>query len=387
MTEAKLDYIGPIPKALTFDRAKPAWWRKIPVAFIVVVLIPTIAATVYYLLIASPRYVSEARFVVRAPNQGVPSSLGVALQGVGISSGQTDAFVVHEYISSRDGLRDLTRRYDVEAMLNRPGTDALSRYPRFGDSDSFESLYKGFQRFMVVGYDSTTGLSTLRVEAFRARDAQAMAEALLVGGEALVNRLNTRASTDAVAEAEAAREQARTRLAEAQQQLTAFRNREQFIDPTLTAREGSVLIGSLLTTVAQLRAERAQVSAEAPSSPQLPTIDSRIAAYENQIAAERAKIAGNSGSLAPKIGAYEDLVTQREFADRELASATAALLTAEQEAQRQNLYLERVVSPSLPDEPGQPNRWLAILKVLSTALLIYGVGWLIWAGVREHRQA
>ncbi len=80
-------------------------------------------------------------------------------------------------------------------------------------------------------------------------------------------------------------------------------------------------------------------------------------------------------------------MTQREFADRELASATAALLTAEQEAQRQNLYLERVVSPSLPDEPGQPNRWLAILKVLSTAFLIYGVGWLIWAGVREHRQA
>lgn len=386
MTDAKLNYVGPIPKALTYDRAKPAWWRTIPLGFLVIVAIPTVIAMIYFLLIASPRYVSEAQFIVRQPNQQVPSSLGVALQGVGISSGQTDAFAVHEYISSRDGLGELKRRYDVAAMLSPPGADIFSRFPRPGESNSEEGLYKGFQRFLTVGYDSTTGLSTLRVEAFSARDAQAMAEALLVGGEGLVNRLNTRANADAVTRAGEARDQAQTRLAEAQQQLTAFRNREEFIDPTLTAREGSELIGSLLATVAELRAERTQVAAEAPQSPQLPTIDSRIAAYEGQIAAERAKIAGNSSSLAPRIGAYEDLQTQREFAERELASSTAALLAAEQEVRRQNLYLERVVSPSLPDRPAQPKRWLSILLVFASCMLAYGVGWLIWAGVREHRQ-
>lgn len=387
MTETKLNYVGPVPKALTYERSRPAWWRRVPIAFIIIVVGPTLVAMIYYLLIAAPRYVSEARFVVRAPNQGVPSSLGMALQGVGIASGQTDAFIVHEYIASRDGLRDLSRRQDVAAMVRRPEADFLSRYPRFSDETSFEGLYKAFQRFMTVGYDSGTGLSTLRVEAFRARDAQAMAETLLDGGETLVNRLNARANDDAVQEANTAREQARTRVAEAQQQLSAFRNREQFIDPTLTAREGSELIGSLLATVAQLRAERSQIAATAPQSPQLPTIDSRIAAFENQIASERAKIAGTSGSLAPKIGAYEDLTTQREFAERELASATSALLVAEQEARRQNLYLERVVSPSLPDRPTQPRRWLGILTVFATVMLIYGVGWLVWAGVREHRQA
>ncbi len=387
MTEAKLNYVGPIPKALTYERGKTPWWKKLPIAFFGIVLVPTLIAAFYYLVIASPRYVSEARFVVRAPNQAVPSSLGVALQGVGISSGQTDAFVVHEYISSRDGLRDLTERHDVAAILGRPGADFLSRYPRPGESDTFEGLYKGFQRFMVVGYDSTTGLSTLRVEAFTPQDAQSMAESLLNGGEELVNRLNARASSDAVNEAREAQAQARTRVAEAQQRLTAFRNREEFIDPAQSARESSALIGGLLSTVAQLQAERAQVAAEAPASPQLPTIDSRIRAYQSQIATERAKIVGSSGSLAPKLGAYEDLVTQREFSDRELASSTAALLTAEQEARRQNLYLERVVNPSLPDEADQPQRFLSILLVFLTAMLVYGVGWLIWAGVREHRQA
>ena len=77
---------------------------------------------------------------------------------------------------------------------------------------------------------------------------------------------------------------------------------------------------------------------------------------------------------------------QRELADRELTQSTTALVAAEQEARRQKLYLERIVNPNLPDRPSQPRRLISILIVFATSLLIYGVGWLVWAGVREHRQ-
>jgi BexC/CtrB/KpsE family polysaccharide export inner-membrane protein len=386
MTETKLNYIGPIPKLLTFERDRPAWWRRIPVAALIVIVLPTLLAAIYFLLIASPRYVSETQFIVRQAGQSTPSTIGVALQGIGIAPTQTDAFAVHEYINSRDALRELSRRYDLPAILGPRGADAFSRWPRPWEDRSNEGLYEGFQRFVTVGYDSTTGISTLRVEAFRARDAQALTEALLTGGEQLVNRMNERSAADAVAQAQQAREEARARLAGAQQQLTAFRNREQILDPTLVARESYQLIGGLQAQVAALRAERAQVAAEAPNSPQLPTFDARIRAYEAQIAAERANMAGNSQSLAPMISVYEDLALARELADRELTQATAAVIAAEQEARRQKLYLDRVVAPSLPDEPAEPKRWLAILTVLASSLLVYGIGWLIWAGVREHRQ-
>jgi capsular polysaccharide transport system permease protein len=386
MTDNKLNYIGPIPKLLTFERDRPAWWRRIPVAAIFVVVLPTLLAAIYFLMIASPRYVSEARFIVRSAGSSTPSSIGVALQGVGLAPTQTDAFAVHEYISSRDSLTELSRRYDIAAILAPQGADAFSRYPRPWEDRSAEGLYKGFQRFVTVGYDSTTGISTLRVEAFRARDAQAMTEALLAGGEQLINRMNERSSADAVAQAQQAREEARARLTGAQQQLTAFRNREQFIDPEISTRESSQLTGVLQAQVAGLRAERAQVASEAPNSPQLPTYDARIRAYQAQIDAERARIAGASGSLATKISVYEDLALARELADRELTQATAAVISAEQEARRQKLYLDRVVTPSLPDEPAQPKRWMALLTVFASSLLAYGVGWLLWAGVREHRQ-
>lgn len=385
--DAKLNYIGPIPKAIGFSTPVKPWWKRLPVGFLCVVVAPTLIAMIYFLLIASPRYTSEARFIVRAPSQSQPSSLGVVLQGVGLSTSTADANAVHEYIHSRDGLKDLGKHLDVAAILGPKGADIFSRYPHIGQARNDETLFKAFKKFVVVGYDSTSGISTLRVEAFKAKDAQAMSLGLLEGGERLVNRLNERSAADQISEAVVARDLARAKLALAQQQLTAFRNREQFLSPELAASQGNQLVNTLLTTLANLQAERAQLIAEAPNSPQLPVLDSRIRAYNSQVEAERAKMAGSSESLAPKISAYEDLVMAREFADKELAQATASLITSEQEARRKKLYLERVVSPNLPDTPSEPRRWIAILTVFASAMLAYGVGWLIWAGVHEHRQA
>jgi capsular polysaccharide transport system permease protein len=386
MSDPKLNYIGPVPEALTYSRPKTPLWRKVPLAFVIVVALPTLLAAIYYLLIASPRYVSEARFVVRMPAQTQPSSLGVALQGVGLSTGSSDSFAVHEYVNSRDGMRDLNRRIDVAALLKGKNADMFARFPAPWQGKSEEDMFHAYQKRLTIGYDSTTGISTLRTEAFTPRDAQAMSEALLAGGEELINRMNTRATTDAASNAVEAEQRARAKLAAAQQALTEFRNQEQFIDPARMATESSQLIGGLMETVAGLRAERAQIAGQAPQSPQLPVIDSRIAAYESQIASERAKIVGSSGSLAPKIAVYEDLVQTREFADRELTQATASMLASQQEASRQKLYLDRVVNPNLPDKSTEPRRWMNILTVLLTTLMLYGVGWLIWAGIKEHQQ-
>lgn len=387
MTDAKLNYVGPAPKLLTSERSRKAWWRRVPLGFLFIVVLPTALAMIYYLLIATPRYVSEARFVVRSPDRVQTSTLGVALQGVGLSGAQGESYAVHEYITSRDGLKDLQRTFNVAAIMGRDEADIFFRYPRFGESRSQEGLYKAFQRFITVGYDSATGISTLRVQAFRPQDAQALSNALLNGGESLINGLNERSASNTIREAAQAEAEARAEVARVQQRLTAFRNQSGFIDPSLQATQSSQLIGQLLVTIAQLRAERDQLSAAAPASPQLPALSGRIAAYERQVEVERAKIAGTSSSLAPSVGAYQDLVLDRELADRQLAQATAAVVTARQEARRQNLYLERIVNPNLPDKPALPRRWMSILTVFASALLLYAVGWLIWAGVREHRQA
>ncbi len=368
------------PRLPRLPRWAPSW------PFLLCVILPTLLAAVYFLLIASPRYVSEARFIVRQAGQTQPDALGLTLQGVGLSATQTDAFAVHDYMRSRDAVAELDRSLDLSRVLGPPGADIFSRWPRPWESRSREGLHKGYQRFVTVGYDATTGISILRVEAYQPEDARRLAEALLTGGEDLINRLNARSVADAVTQAERSRDEARERLSESQRRLVAFRNRERFIDPSMVAAEGAGLIGELSATLAGLRAERSQLAAEAPQSPQLPSLDNRIAAYERQISAERSKLAGAATSLVPAVSAYEDLVRERELADRQLSEATAALLAAERDARRQALYLQRVVSPGLADEATLPRRWLSILIVLIGSLLLYGVGWLVWSGLREHRQ-
>lgn len=388
MSNPKLNYIGPADSGGQAPR-QPMWrdvWGRIPKSFLLCVVLPTLAAMVYFLLIASPMYVSEARFVVRTASKSQPSSLGLALQGVGVSSTQTDAFMVHEYIESRDAVRDLSSTVDLGRILARPEGDVFTRFPRPWETVSTDSLHKGFGRFVTVGYNSTNGMSTLRVKAFRPQDAQLVANALLDGGERLVNALNERSDRGAVEDAQRSVTEAETRLTTAQVRLTAFRTRERIIDPARTAVENSELIGGLLATVATLRAERAQEAASAPLSPQLPILDGRIAAFERQIELERAKVVGNADSLAPKIETYESLDLDRQYADKALAAARSSLDNAEIDARSQRLYLDRVVSPNLPTDASQPKRWLAILTVLVSLLVAYGTGWLIVAGLREHQQ-
>ena len=378
-----LTYHGDMP-ARGSDKLA-GWKSKMPWALLVVVGAPTAIAAFYFLLLASPIYVSEAKFIVRTQSQDSPSSLGVALQRVGLAASSSDAFAVHEYIKSRDAVQDVSKRADLRGILAEP-VDPLSRFPRPWEGQTNEDLYKAFNRFITVGYDSTNGISTLRVEAFKPNDAHRIADALLSGGERLVNDLNERSSRNSVLDAEASLADAETRLQQAQSQLTKFRTSAEFIDPTRTATESSQLIGSLMASLAALQAERAQLIEAAPQSPQLPALDGRIRAYEGQILQQRRRLAGDADSLAPKIGAYEDLVLNREIADRSVVAARTNLSQAEVRARQQSLYLDRIVSPSLPDKAALPNRWLSVLVVFLTSLLVYGIGALVWAGIREHRQ-
>jgi len=75
---------------------------------------------------------------------------------------------------------------------------------------------------------------------------------------------------------------------------------------------------------------------------------------------------------------------QRDFAAKRYEAAAAALESARHEALKQQLYLVRVVEPNLPQAALYPRRWLMLASVFFGALLVYGIGWLIVAGVKEH---
>ena len=121
-----------------------------------------------------------------------------------------------------------------------------------------------------------------------------------------------------------------------------------------------------------------------PSNPVIQSLRSHITALQNQIATEGAKIAGGATPLASKIEVYQRLTLDRGFADRDLGIAISALQTARQEARRQQLYIETVVSPHKPDEAIEPRSTRYVLTILVISLAAYSMLWLVISGSREH---
>src|SRR5262249_39643535 len=136
-----------------------------------------------------------------------------------------------DFITSRDAVVQLMDKLPLQQMYGRPGADFVARYPSIFFGSGREEFYKYFQWMISVSNSSTTGISALRVQAFRADDALAIAGTLLDLSEALVNRLNERIHEDAVKVSEAQVQADEKRLTEAELAITDFRNRELIIDP------------------------------------------------------------------------------------------------------------------------------------------------------------
>jgi capsular polysaccharide transport system permease protein len=110
----------------------------------------------------------------------------------------------------------------------------------------------------------------------------------------------------------------------------------------------------------------------------------QAAAIERQIQTERDRVANNSDGLADKIEQYERLMLAQEFSVQTLAQAVMALELARVDARRQQLFLERVVEPGVPDEAIMPQRWRSVFTVFGFNVIFAGVLWMLVAGLSEH---
>ena len=345
-------------------------------------ILPTLLATAYYGLVASKRYVSEAEFVVRGMNHRKATGLEMFFQTFGLSRAVDDANVIQSYMQSRDALRALDERLPLRRWFG--DADLLSRFPRPWTSDSEERLYDYYRDRVTVLQNSSKGITSLSVQAFRPEEAQAIAQQLLLLAEGVVNGMNERAQGDAVRYAEGDLEAARQRLLEAQRALTEFRTREAMVDPTSTSLSVLDTITALQTDLARATTEAAEAATSTGASPSLPALQGKVAALTQRIAEERAKIAGDAGALAPRVATYEGLSLQRQLAEKELANADLALDAARQDARRQSIYIEHVVSPQRPDEDTEPERLRMILTVLVLSFALTSVVCILTAGASEH---
>jgi len=352
--------------------------------FLVLVVLPTALASFYYGIWASDRYVSEARFIVRGISSPRTSGLDMFFRTFGISRAVDDTNAVQSYMLSRDVVRELESRLPLRQMFSRKDGDILVRFPHFWRGDSFEMLYEYYLERVSVIQDPSKGLTELKAVTFRADDSLQLAQALVVLAEEMVNRMNARAQSDAVKQAQVEADEARQRLIAAHLDLTNFRNRQLVVDPAKNSASVVETITTLSKNLAETLAQLELTRVSTPSNPTIPVLQAKSDALRGQIAVERTKLGGDSNALATQVSAYERLTLVRDLVEKSLTGAEASLELARQEARRQQVYIEEVVRPNLVDKSTEPHRIRSVAAVFIVCFGIFALIWIVFVGAKEH---
>ncbi|WP_244178007.1 capsule biosynthesis protein [Gluconobacter albidus] len=360
-------------------------WLKGHPGFNLIVLFPTFLAIMYYGCVASPQYVSHAYFVVRGAGAQTPNMLGGLIPGMGGAGSTEDTYAVQTYMMSRDAARNLIQSQNLRAVFNHPDADFFARFPTFFRGNTFEHFFSYYQKHIIAELDTTTGISSLTVRTFSPQDSQRIGRALINAGEHLVNEMNARQRENTIASSQKEVVAAEEKIRNIGLKIADYRNKQNILDPLKQSVPMLRDIDQLKAMLTATRLKVAQVTKFAPDTPLLPVYQRRIEVIKAEIAQAQGDITGSNSSLVPKITEYDDLVTQKEVAERELVTATVSLQAAKVQADRQQLYLDGVAQPDLPDYPEYPHAIADILIVLATGLGVYAMGILLISGAREHQ--
>jgi capsular polysaccharide transport system permease protein len=354
--------------------------------FLATVVLPTVAAVIYYGFLASNIYVSESKFVVRSPDKPAASGLGVILKTVGFANAGDELYAAQSFASSRDALHAINRNGAFAKAYSRPQISIVDRFNPLGTTGTFESLYKYFQKKVGLQNDSTTSITTLTVRAYTPQDAYRFNQQLLEMSEAMVNRLNERGREDLVRYAQIEVDNAKVRAQAAAMALAAYRNSSGIVDPEKQAAAQMQMISKLQDNLIAAKTELAQLQRYTPENPRIPVVYTQMGTIQGEIDRELGKVAGNRRSLANSTVQFQRLTLENDFADKQLGAALASLEEARSETQRKQAYVERIVQPNLPDAPTEPRRLRGIIATFVIGLVAFGILRMLLAGVKEHAQ-
>lgn len=355
-------------------------WLKANRLFVALVLVPTAVASIYFGWIASDLYVSESRFVVKKVKGESQSPLSELFKG---NTGD-EANSVHDYILSRDALRELEGCYPMRQVYSRHAGGFIDGFPGLGWDKSFEKFFRYYNKHISIESDPVSSISVLTVRAFTAEDAYRINGLLLQFSEQLVNKLNERSRRDLISFAANEVLIASEAATEAAIAVLKYRAKESVFLPEQQATLQLTGVAKIQDELIATQAQLAQVKRLTPNNPQIAALQSRTEVLRNAIAKEAARVTRADGSLSAQSPEFTRLALKSSFADKQLAVVMAELEKARSEARQQQVYLETVVQPGRPDKAMEPRRIRLIFTAFIGSLLVWLMARLLLASVREH---
>ena len=155
------------------------------------------------------------------------------------------------------------------------------------------------------------------------------------------------------------------------------------------------LIGGIEADLTKLNADLATAKSQmSEDTPRIRVLKTRIESLEQQLSVERQRLGTgeretvandpNSPDVAGRIAEFEELETQREFAERAYAAALGSLEKARIEANNRQRYLALFIEPTLSELAQYPHRLLNALLVTLGLLFAWGIGVMGYYNIRDR---
>ncbi|HUD88625.1 MAG TPA: lipopolysaccharide biosynthesis protein [Xanthobacteraceae bacterium] len=367
------------------------FFRVLSIAlFVLIVAVPNVTAIVYFGLLASDQYVSEAKFTVSSGLVPKMDEMG-SVTGVPPILIVQDTQVVTNYIHSRPMVEELERTVGLRDVYSSPSIDLWARFRKNKPIEKFTDYWEKMSDTSIA---LPSGIVTLTVRAFSPEEAKRIADAVITLSENLINDLNDRMRRDTVLASERDMKQAAQDLGHARMQMEFERNAEGLIDVDQTNKALSGLVGDLQTTLLAAQQEYdTQIPYVSADAPQMQVLKSRITAMKGQLEQLQAQLTSQNEqsasatadrALSGKMTKFAELDLDERIAEKRYALTVAAVESARVMSERRMLYLHEIVAPALPEESKYPKRWLFTGMTLLASLIGWATAVAAASFVRNH---
>jgi capsular polysaccharide transport system permease protein len=336
--------------------------------FWAIVGVPNLICLIYFLLIATPVYVSTASLIVYKPTQA-SQSLSSMLAGTGGGSSTEGAYIVKDYIGSWDEYRNVARTVDLPGHFIQG--DFVSRFGGF--STLFRkndiTLWRYYGKRVNTAIDQNSGIVSLSVEGYSSTLAATIAEKVLEDAVRHIDAMNAQQETDYIRNAVDRRTSIETKLKRDEAALAAYRTSTGIHDPAELYHANLALLNALNEQKTRMTAQYDAIVKATPNNPVAQNLRSAIAAVQ-------AKITGTESdgkTLSRQAARYNELMTARDTDASLLREIETAVQQAQLNAMKNKYYLNIISAPSRPHSPELPRRLEWIAGVLLATLVLWGL--------------
>ncbi|ENO00766.1 MULTISPECIES: LPS biosynthesis protein [Pseudoalteromonas] len=360
----------------------------------VLLLVPFVLFAFYQLVLAAPRYESRAQLIIQQPDGMSTMDPSMALlSGLGVGGSSTaDSEIAKAYIHSQDMLNYLQQHSNLKAHYQHHG----DIFTGLSSDASSEDLLNYYIDHTTIEIDEDSGVLKILAQGFTPEFANNLTKIIVSRAEWYINSIGHQLAEAQLQFIRLEHAKVEQRLRDAQKNILAFQQKNNLLDPEA---EGLALQqitygleGQIATKSAQLKGLRLTMTDRAP---QVVMLEAELNALKTQLELERERLSqqgseptnttANNRAVSQVLAQFSDLKIELELALKGYTASEVSLDKARIEAYRQLKYLVVVESATLPQDHQYPNTLYNILLFAVLQLMLFGIGKIILATVKELR--